>query len=171
MGILTREEIIKRVKSGDIGIEPFEKSCVDSGSVDFHLGTTFKRFKKLEGVYQVDEKANYEEVFGEAEECTDFILLEPGDTILGITVEKLTLPKNLCAFIEGRSSIGRLGIAVHITAGFIQPGVSNKQVLEISNMGLIALALHPGIAICQIIFCGTVGEAEHKGRFAKQITL
>lgn len=170
MGILTRDEIIKRVKSGEIGIEPFKEEWVDAVSIDFHLGNTFRKFKEQIGIYQVDEKANYEEIFGELEEYNDFILLKPRDTVLGITAEKLTLPKNICAFIEGRSSIGRLGIAVHITAGLIHPGVAGNQVLEISNMGPITMALHPGVAICQIIFSETVGEAAHTGRYAKQNT-
>ena len=95
-------------------------------------------------------------------------MLNPGQTAHGITIEKITLPDNICGWIEGRSSLGRLGLSVHITASFIQPGISNKQVLEMNNVGPIPLAIYPGIAVCQIILEETLGAAKYQGRFRHQ---
>ena len=86
----------------------------------------------------------------------------------GITRERLFFPPDLCAWIEGRSRIARLGLTVHVSSGFVQPGVSNHQVLEMSNVSGRALAIHPGIRICQIVLQRTEGSAVYKGRFADQ---
>ena len=92
----------------------------------------------------------------------------PGETILGITKEKITLPQNMCGWLEGRSRYARLGLMVHISASFMQPGLSNRQVLEMTNMSSVALRLHAGTKICQFIFQETIGMAEYKGRFSEQ---
>jgi dCTP deaminase len=86
----------------------------------------------------------------------------------GVTNETIHLPRNLCGWLEGRSRIARLGLTIHATSGFVQPGVSNRQVLELSNVSSIPLALHAGVRICQIVLERTEGEAEYTGRFANQ---
>jgi len=92
----------------------------------------------------------------------------PGETVNAITVEKITLPDDICGWLEGRSSFARLGLMVHITASFMQPGISNRQVLEISNVAPIPLAIYPGVKICQFVFQKMIGKAVYKGKFAAQ---
>ncbi len=169
MGVLTRDEILERVRRGIIKIEPFSEAQVGPASVDLHLGDLFRVFKTTDHVHHVAEDANYEEIT-ELVQVKDHFVLRPGQTALGITVEKITLPDNICGWLQGRSRFARLGLMVHITAAFIQPGISNRQVLELINAGPIPLALHPGLAICQFIFEETVGRARYQGRFAVQDT-
>ena len=94
--------------------------------------------------------------------------LEPGHTIHGITLEKITLAADICGWLEGRSRFARLGLMVHVTSGFVAPGVSNRQVLEISNVSARTLNIHAGTRLCQIVFQRTDGRAVYSGRFAKQ---
>ena len=92
----------------------------------------------------------------------------PGETILGITKERLKLGPGLCGWLEGRSRFARLGLMVHISAPFMGPGIDSQQVLEMSNFGPAPLAVHPGTAICQFIFQTLDGEEHYEGRFAGQ---
>ncbi|CAG8550895.1 5328_t:CDS:2 [Paraglomus brasilianum] len=94
--------------------------------------------------------------------------LGPGQMCLGITRERVKLPSGLCALIEGRSRFARLGLSVHITASFINPGVDNQTVLEIFNASSLTLALHPGTKVCQMIFMTMEGEASYSGIFQGQ---
>lgn len=167
MTILTKNVIIKEIKKGNIKITPFKKSQVGPGSVDLHLGNEFRVFKKVHRVVHVNDKTDHREIT-EVLRVKDYLLLMPGETIQGITKEKITLAPNICAWLEGRSRFSRLGLLVHISASFIQPGINNKQVLEISNMSHMPLAIYPGTAICQMIFERAEGKAKYKGRFAKQ---
>ena len=167
MSILTHDEILKEIKSGAIKIEPYHPDCVGPASVDLHLGNEFRVFRKVHDIVSVTPDSNYEEIT-ERVLVDDHLLLMPQETVLGITVEKITLSSNLCGWLEGRSSFSRLGLLVHISASFMQPGISNKQVLEISNQSPMPLALYPGIAICQFIFQRTIGEATYQGKFKNQ---
>lgn len=167
MSVLTHDEIVKRIQQGDITIDPFDESSVGPASVDLHLDNQFRIFHSRSEPYALDDHANFEDITTSMP-LQDTFVLQPGQTIHAITMEKLTLPKNLCGWLEGRSSLGRLGLAIHITAGFIHPGVSNKQVLEINNMSPVPLILHKGIAICQVIFEETIGEAAYNGRYQGQ---
>jgi len=170
MSILTRDEILKEIRQGNIVIEPFSEDTVGPGSVDLSLGNKFRTFRKLHEIYNVDDDANFHEITT-LEEIPDdkYFVLMPGETVLGITGERVKLPPYICGWLEGRSRFARLGLMVHITAGFIQPGVNNYQVLEISNVSPVPLALHPGTRICQFIFQRTIGEAVYKGKFINQM--
>ena len=88
--------------------------------------------------------------------------------ILGITKERITVKGNICGWLEGRSRFARLGLTVHITASFMNPGIDNKQVLEIVNLGKRSLKLHAGVKMCQLIFQKTKGRAKYSGRFKDQ---
>ena len=167
MSILTRDEIFASIKRGEIKIDPFEPEAVGPASVDLRLDKKFRVFKKLHVVYDVVEAANYEEVT-EYIEVDKYFLLLPGESVLGITTEKITLAPDICGWLEGRSRFARIGLAVHVTAGFMQPGISNQQVLEINNSSPIAMALYPGTFICQFIFQRCIGSAVYSGRFANQ---
>jgi dCTP deaminase len=167
MSILTHDEILKEIESGNIRIDPYSPECVGPASVDLHLGNEFRVFRKVHDVVPVTIDSDYEEIT-ERIVVNDHLLLVPQETVLGITVEKITLAKNICGWLEGRSRFSRLGLLVHISASFMQPGIANKQVLEISNFAPMPLQLYPGTAICQFIFQRTIGEAEYNGRFKNQ---
>lgn len=167
MTILTKTAILKEIKAGNIKITPFNKSKVGPGSVDLHLSNEFRIFRKVQDVIHVNNRTDHKK-YSKVEKIKSHFLLLPGETVLGITKEKVTLSSNLCGWLQGRSRFARLGLLIHISANFIQPGVSNKQVLEISNMSSMPMALYPGTAICQMIFERTEGKAKYKGRFANQ---
>ncbi len=167
MSILTRGEILKEIKRGRIKIEPFDESKVGPGSVDLHLGNEFRVFKKVHNVVHVSERASHEQVTEVIKVKRHFVLM-PGETILGITKEKITLPSDICGWLEGRSRFARFGLLVHISASFMHPGISNHQVLEISNFSPMPLAIYPGTPICQFVFQRTIGKAKYHGKYRAQ---
>ena len=169
MSILTRDEILKEIEKGGIVIDPFVPDTVGPGSVDLTLDNKFRTFKKLHNIYDVTDDANFHEITDivEIPEGEHFVLM-PQETVMGITRERVQLAPYLCGWLEGRSRFARLGLMVHITAGFMQPGINNRQVLEIANVSSVPLALHPGTRICQFIFQRTIGEATYQGKFASQ---
>lgn len=167
MAVLAKQEIIDHIKSGKIKVDPFDESKVGPASIDFHLGKTFRIFEKMNGNFVVGEKVDYKKATKKIE-VEDSITLLPGESVHGITVESLTLPSNLCGWIQGRSTLARVGLLVHITANFIHPGTEGQQVLEMTNAGPMALEIKTGIPICQIIFEETRGEANYTGKFFQQ---
>jgi dCTP deaminase len=169
MAILVGEELKKAITSGHIKIEPLDEIQIGPGSVDLTLGNDFRIFPKSENTYQIKDDSSFEDIT-ELVSVKDgeVITINPGEMILGITREKIVLPKNISGRLEGRSRFARFGLAVHVTASFMQPGISNRQVLEIVNLGHRPLALSPGIKICQFIFEECKGEAEYKGIFSGQ---
>jgi dCTP deaminase len=133
------------------------------------LGNEFRVFKKVRDIFHVKEEVRFEEISDTVHvKDGDYLLLMPGELVHGITKERIRLPGNLAARIEGRSRFARVGLIVHMTAGLIQPGCDNKQVLEISNMSPMPLALYPGTKICQIVIEEVLGEAKYSGRFKDQ---
>lgn len=167
MAILARNAILKAIKSGQIKIKPFNQSQVGPGSIDFHLDKNFRVFRQATDIFHVKNKIDYKKIT-KAITVDNHLALLPGQSAQGITVETLTLPNNLCGWIQGRSTLARVGLMVHITANFIHPGSSGKQVLEMTNAGPMPLAIHPGIAICQIILEETKGQAQYRGKFLNQ---
>jgi len=169
MCVLTRDEILKELDSGRLRIEPLDDpNQIGPASVDLHLDRELRvPVPHRDGPIHVSEDAELE-LETKVIQIDDHYVLDPGQTVHGITRERLFLPSDLCAWIEGRSWIARLGLMVHVTAGFVQPGVSNRQVLEMSNVSGSPLAIHPGIRICQIVLERTEGHAVYRGRFAEQ---
>ena len=150
-------------------IAPLEASQVGPTSIDLALGNEFRVFKKVRDIFHVKEEVRFEEISDTVHvKDGDYLLLMPGELVHGITKERIRLPGNLAARIEGRSRFARVGLIVHMTAGLIQPGCDNKQVLEISNMSPMPLALYPGTKICQIVIEEVLGEAKYSGRFKDQ---
>ena len=148
MGLLTRDEIFAEIGAGNIKITPFTPHNVGPGSVDLTLDNVFRRFVKKK-IVKIDEDTDYKKVTRLIK--ADTIEIEPGELILGITKEKIMLSENTAGWLQGRSRFARLGLMVHVTAGFVQPGIENKQVLEIHNSSSNDLILKPGLKICQLI--------------------
>ena len=170
MSILTRDEILREIRQENIRIDPFDQNMVGPASVDLHVSNVFRVFKKVHDVVEVSLQS-YRELYQKVTnkvEVKDRLLLMPGETVLGLTREKISLAPNICGWLEGRSTFARIGLLVHISASFMQPGIGNKQVLEMSNFSPMPLAVCPGTPICQFIFQRTVGEARYEGQFRVQ---
>ena len=167
MSVLARDEILKEIAAGHIRIDPYDPTMVGPASVDLHLGSEFRVFRKAREVIRVTEETDYETIT-EKVHAADGLMLIPGETVLGITREQITLAPHLCGWLEGRSRFARLGLLVHVSASFMQPGIANKQCLELSNFSPMPLLVAPGLPICQFIFQRTIGEARYTGRFRDQ---
>ena len=169
MAVLGRQAILRAIDEGAIAISPFKLENVGPASVDLTLASSFRVFRKVHEVVDVNEHTDYRDFTDKVELSGDeHILIMPGETILGITQERLRLGPGLCGWLEGRSRFARLGLMVHISAPFMGPGIDSQQVLEMSNFGPAPLAVHPGTAICQFIFQTLDGEEHYQGRFAGQ---
>ena len=140
MAVLTREDVLKEIQGGAIRIDPFHEDQVGPGSIDLRLGNEFRVFKKLRNALVVEENISLEDLT-ERVVVEDSFTLMPGETVLGITQERIRLPSNICGWLEGRSRFARIGLVIHMTASFVQPGVDNRQVLEI---GKDRLSVAPG---------------------------
>lgn len=169
MAVLGRAAILEAIEQGSITITPFDPALVGPASVDLTLAASFRVFRKVHAVIEVGEHTDYRELTDKIVVPDDgHILIMPGETVLGITRERLRLGPGLCGWLEGRSRFARLGLMVHISAPFMGPGIDSQQVLEMSNFGPAPLAVHPGTAICQFVFQMLVGSESYAGRFAGQ---
>lgn len=169
MSVLVGAEIEKALADGSIRIEPLDRSQIGPGSIDLTLGNDFRVFEKKSEIYHVKNESRFEEITRSIHvEPGDFVVIKPGEMILGITRERITLADNISGRLEGRSRFARFGLAVHVTAGFMHPGISNHQVLEIVNLGHAPLALYPETRICQFVFERCDGHARYQGRFVGQ---
>jgi dCTP deaminase len=167
MCVLTREVILREIRDGNIVIDPFDESLVGPGSVDLHLSNEIRTFLPKSEIYHVTDEPDFEQMTVRRV-VEDYFVLQPGETIHGITRERIKLSPNLCGRLEGRSRFARLGLMIHVTAGVVQPCVDNRQVLELSNTSREPLAIHPGVRICQFIFERTEGRAVYEGMFRDQ---
>lgn len=162
--ILTKDKIKEEISAGRIKISPFNPRNLGPGSYDLSLGSSFRKYignKRLSLNENIDYKKYTRLVKGNVE-------LKPGEFILGITREKISLPDDICGWLGGRTRFARLGLLIHSTAAFLHPGISNRQVLEIYNQSPNVLELKPGTKICQIMFEKTSGKAKYKGKHARQ---
>lgn len=156
MAILSDKDIIKHLETGEIVIEPLENPeiQIQPSSVDLRIGNEFKGFKIIrkpciDPMDKIDIDSYMESFY--ITKGNPFII-HPGEFTLATTYETVKLPDNLVARVEGRSSMGRLGITMHVTAGYIDPGFCGKITLEISNIGKMPVALYTGQRVCQIVF-------------------
>ncbi|BDZ69252.1 dCTP deaminase [Methanobacterium ferruginis] len=156
MAILSDQDIKKYLEEGKIIIDPLEDPDrqIQPSSVDLRIGNEFKGFRIIRKpcIDPLDKSdlESYMESF-HLEQGEPFII-HPGEFALATTYESVTLPDDLVARVEGRSSMGRLGITMHVTAGYIDPGFQGKITLEISNIGKMPVALYTGQRVCQIVF-------------------
>lgn len=149
--ILSNEDIKKCIKTGEIKIDPLIDDQIGPASVDLTLDNIFFQIKNKYVEEGVD--LEHEDLNEMLESFTDDeVILKPGQLILGKTKEKITLAHDICGFLEGRSRYARVGLAIHVTSNFMQPGISNHQVLEMVNLSPANLILRPGLRVCQAIF-------------------
>lgn len=162
--LLSDRDIKKAIKEKRIVIKPtpdFETQ-LGSNSIDLRLGKVFRIFDHSKHPYIDPFRKNIgEEITREIKKNDkEPFIIQPGDFVLGTTVEYLELPDNLVGSLEGRSSIGRLGIIVHSTAASVECGFRGKITLELANMGKMPVALYPGMRICAVAFMEMTSAAE-----------
>ncbi len=166
--ILTHDEILKEVEAGRIGVDPFDPEAVGPASVDLRLGNEIRIFAPMPQIIAITSESEYRAMTYKLELGEAGYVIKPGELVLGLTREKITLPNDIAGWLSSRSRFARLGLMVHISAPFMQPGISNHQVLEIFNTGPNFLKLVPGERICQFVFDRCVGEAHYQGAFVDQ---
>jgi dCTP deaminase len=158
--ILSDRTIREQLAAGRIGIDPFDDSCVQPSSVDLRLDSLFRVFLN-HTMPVIDVKQDLEDLTRLVEiEAGDAFILHPGEFVLGSTAERVTLPDDLVARIEGKSSLGRLGLLIHSTAGFIDAGFSGHITLELSNVANLPITLYPGMKIGQVSFLAMTTPAD-----------
>jgi len=167
MAVLTRDAILRELETGRLRIEPLAPDQIGPASIDLTLGNEIRVLTPSVDAIPIRDEVDFLD-HTESQTLDDPYVLPPGGTIHGITVEKITLPPDLCGFLEGRSRFARLGLMIHVTSAFVQPGVSNRQVLEMSNVAGHPLQIHAGVRLCQIVLMRTEGQAVYRGRFAHQ---
>lgn len=149
------------MSAGHLGIEPFDTALVQPSSVDVRLDRYFRvfnnsRYTHIDPAQQQDELTT----LVEAEDGQPFVL-HPGEFVLGSTLERCDLPNDLAGRLEGKSSLGRLGLLTHSTAGFIDPGFTGHITLELSNVANLPITLWPGMKIGQLCLFRLSSPAEH----------
>jgi dCTP deaminase len=152
MSVLSDRSIHEALKSGRIGIAPLDPDAVQPASVDLRLDSAFRIFRVTSRPYvdvqqPVDDLTELVEIAPE-----EPFVIQPGSFCLGSTIETVTLPNDIVARVDGKSSLGRLGLLVHATAGYVDPGWTGKLTLELSNQSQMPIALYYGMRIAQISF-------------------
>ena len=159
--LLSDRDLIAELKSGALQLEPFEPELVQPSSIDVRLDRLFRVFNNHlythidPAIQQDDLTASVEVADGQP------FVLHPGEFVLASTLEVITLGDTLAGRLEGKSSLGRLGLLTHSTAGFIDPGFSGHVTLELSNVANLPIKLWPGMKIGQLCMFRLSSAAEH----------
>jgi dCTP deaminase len=159
--VLSDKSIREELEGGGIVIEPLGEGALQPSSVDLRVDRFFRVFRNDTTPY-IDPKQPQEDLteLVEVDDDGSFIL-HPGEFVLGSTLERVALGPSLVARLEGKSSLGRLGLLIHSTAGFVDAGWDGHLTLELSNVANLPIAIYPGMKIGQISFLRMSSEAEH----------
>jgi dCTP deaminase len=159
--ILSDRTLREELAAGRIVIDPLDESAIQPSSIDLHVVRLFRVFRNDTTPY-IDPKEPQDDLT-ELVEVADgkAFILHPGEFVLGSTLERVKLPDDLVARLEGKSSLGRLGLLIHSTAGFVDAGWDGHLTLELSNVANLPIAIHPGMKIGQISFIRMTTPAEH----------
>ncbi|MGZ6213817.1 MAG: dCTP deaminase [Candidatus Limnocylindria bacterium] len=158
--VLSDRDIRAEIEAGRIVIDPFIPEAVQPSSVDLHLDRRFRVFRNSRYPY-IDVRADQPELTELVEiGGDDPFILHPGEFVLGSTYERVQLPNDLVARLEGKSSLGRLGLLIHSTAGYVDPGWEGNLTLELSNVANLPITLYDGMKIGQISFQRLSSPAE-----------
>jgi dCTP deaminase len=160
-GVVLSDRTIRRLlEEGRIGIEPYEDELLQPSSVDVRVDRLFRVFRNSRYPF-IDVKRAMDDLteLVEVDEEEPFIL-HPGEFVLGSTLERIRLPDDLVARLEGKSSLGRLGLLIHSTAGFIDPGWDGHVTLELSNVANLPITIYYGMKIGQLSFVELTEPAE-----------
>ena len=150
--LLSDRDIHAELSAGRIALDPFDAAMVQPSSVDVRLDRYFRLFDNHKYPF-IDPREEQSELTQLIEVAPDEpFILHPGEFVLGSTYEKVTLPDDIAARLEGKSSLGRLGLLTHSTAGFIDPGFTGHVTLELSNVATLPIKLWPGMKIGQVCY-------------------
>src|SRR5438552_4844257 len=169
--VLSDRTIKAEIEAGRIVLDPFDEAMVQPSSVDVRVDRRFRVFNNAR--YPFIDVRQPMEGLTEAVEITDEdpFILHPGEFVLGSTLERVRLPDDVVARLEGKSSLGRLGLLIHSTAGYVDPGWDGYLTLELSNVANLPITIYPGMKIGQISFFRLTSPAERpyasKGRGSK----
>jgi dCTP deaminase len=158
--ILSDKSIREALAAGRIVIDPLDETAIQPSSVDLHVDRYFRVFRShTERV--IDVKKNQESLTELVEISPDEpLILHPGEFVLGSTLERVVLGDDLVGRLEGKSGLGRLGLLIHSTAGFVDPGFAGHLTLELSNVASLPITVYPGMKIGQISFLLMTSPAE-----------
>ncbi|WP_409484460.1 dCTP deaminase [Arsenicicoccus dermatophilus] len=159
--LLSDRDIRAQISQGRVLLEPYDEAMVQPSSIDVRLDRYFRLFDNHK--YPVIDPAQEQPDLTRLVEVAqgEHFVLHPGEFVLGSTLEAVTLPDDLAARVEGKSSLGRLGLLTHATAGFVDPGFSGHVTLELSNVATLPIVLWPGMKIGQLCFMRLTSAAEH----------
>ena len=159
--LLSDRDIRAELAAGRVQVEPFDEKMVQPSSVDVRLDRCFRVFENHK-YESIDPSIEQSELTREiAVGASEFFILHPGEFVLASTYEVITLPDDIAGRLEGKSSLGRLGLLTHSTAGFIDPGFSGHITLELSNVANLPVKLFPGMKIGQLCLIKLTSPAEH----------
>ena len=158
--VLSDKTIRTEIEAGRIEIDPYDGDLIQPSSIDVRVDRRFRVFHNARYPY-IDVRQPMEELTELVEVKGDEpFILHPGEFVLGQTLERVTLPGDLVARLEGKSSLGRLGLLIHSTAGFVDPGFSGNLTLELSNVANLPITIYEGMPIGQLSFMRMDGEVE-----------
>jgi dCTP deaminase len=159
--LLSDRDLRAEIESGRVCLEPYDPSMIQPSSVDVRLDRYFRVFENHRYPH-IDPAADQSDLTRMVEPVGEEpFILHPGEFVLGSTLEVVTLPDDLAARVEGKSSLGRLGLLTHATAGFVDPGFSGHVTLELANVATLPIKLYPGMKIGQLCFFRLTSPAEH----------
>jgi dCTP deaminase len=159
--VLSDRTIREEIETGRIVFDPFDESLIQPSSVDVRVDRRFRVFHNARYPY-IDVRAPMEDLTELVEvEGDEPFILHPGEFVLGQTLERVTLPDDLVARLEGKSSLGRLGLLIHSTAGFVDSGWEGNLTLELSNVANLPITIYHGMPIGQISFMRMDGPVEN----------
>ncbi len=159
--LLSDRDIAAELDAGRVALEPFDPAMIQPSSVDVRLDRFFRVFENHRYPH-IDPAEDQSELTREVEPIGDEpFILHPGEFVLGSTYEVVSLPDDIAARLEGKSSLGRLGLLTHSTAGFIDPGFSGHVTLELANVANLPIKLWPGMKIGQLCFFRLSSPAQH----------
>ena len=159
--LLSDRDILAQIKAGRVACEPFREAIIQPSSLDVRLGNYFRVFENHKYSVidpSIEQPELTREVIAEGDEA---FILHPGEFVLASTYEVITLPDDIAGRLEGKSSLGRLGLLTHSTAGFIDPGFSGHITLELSNVANLPVKLFPGMKIGQLCLIKLSSPADH----------
>ena len=158
--LMSDRDIRASIEAGQIGLEPLEMGLLQPSSFDVRLDRFFRLFDNHKYPY-IDPAEQQDDLTRLIEVKSDeAFILHPGEFVLGSTFEFVTLPNNIAARLEGKSSLGRLGLLTHSTAGFVDPGFKGHVTLELSNTATLPIKLWPGMKIGQLCFFKLTSPSE-----------
>jgi dCTP deaminase len=159
--LLSDRDLRKELESGRLGVDPYDPKMLQPSSIDVRLDRYFRVFDNTKYTH-IDPSQQQDELTSLVEQTGDDpFVLHPGEFVLGSTFEMVTLPDDLAGRLEGKSSLGRLGLLTHSTAGFIDPGFSGHITLELSNVANLPITLWPGMKIGQLCLFRLSSSAEY----------